>query len=283
MKLTKQKLIETIRRKNEGMTTYQARKIARIGIRRVNQVYKLFIETGTIPELKRAGRKPQPITNEEREMVTKAYAKYRVSASTLEPLIKRDHQKHIPHNRIHKILLQEGLAAKLEYKPRKKNWIRYERRHSLTAVHIDWHQRPMDGPWVFAVEDDASRALLTLLECDNATTALSIAGMEQALEYGQIRQCISDHGSQFTSNCGGDSQFEEFLNQKGIKQILCRVKHPQSNGKVEKWFDTYERHRDAFQTKEEFLTWYNTVRPHKSLNFETLETPWQAFERKRRI
>lgn len=283
MKLTKPKLIETIRRKNEGMTTYQARKIAGISIRRVNQVYQQFLETGIMPELKRAGRKPKPITSEEREMVTKTYAQYRVSASTLEPIIRRDYQRHIPHNRIHTILLQEKLAKKGEHKPRKKKWIRYERRHSLTAVHVDWHQRPMDGPWALAVEDDASRALLVLTECDSPTTEESIRGMELALLQGQIQQCISDHGSQFTSNIGGESQFKEFLDQKGIKQILCRVKHPQSNGKVEKWFDTYERHRDAFQNKEEFLRWYNTIRPHRSLNFEVLETPWQAFERKRRI
>ncbi len=34
----KRKLIETFRRKNEGWTTYQARKIAGISIRRVNLI-----------------------------------------------------------------------------------------------------------------------------------------------------------------------------------------------------------------------------------------------------
>jgi IS1 family transposase len=51
MKLTKVKLLETIRRKNEGLTTYQARKIAGISIRRVNQIWKEYQETGKIPEL----------------------------------------------------------------------------------------------------------------------------------------------------------------------------------------------------------------------------------------
>lgn len=41
MKLTRNKLIEVIRRKNEGWTSYQARKIAGISVRRVDQVYKL--------------------------------------------------------------------------------------------------------------------------------------------------------------------------------------------------------------------------------------------------
>ncbi len=214
-------------------------------------------------------------------MVKQSYGKYRVSASTLEKIIERDYKKHISHRRIHEILLDLGYAKKKDKKDiRKKDWIRYERRHSLTAVHIDWSY---DGKnWVFGVEDDASRKILSLIECSSPTTKKSIEGMEEALKHGVIKQCISDHGSQFISNAGGDSKFVEYLEAKGIKQILCRIKHPQSNGKIEKWFGTYLRHRDAFETKEEFVYWYNEVRPHRSLNFEALETPQQAFMRKKK-
>ena len=76
------------------------------------------------------------------------------------------------------------------------------------------------------------------------------------------------------------SSFKDFLDENGIKQILCRIKHPQSNGKVEKFFDLYQNKRYMFETKEEFMHWYNEIRPHMSLNFEVLETPSQAFIRK---
>jgi putative transposase len=282
MKLTRTKLIETIRRKNEGWTTYQARKIARVGIRRVNQVWRAYLETGGIPVPARLGRPCRPLQDQERNIVKETYTKYRVSASMLERLIERDHGKHIGHNRIHKILLEAGLAKKGTYMQRKKKWIRYERRHSLTAVHIDWHQRPNDGYWVFAVEDDASRAILAMTECNSPTTQASIECMKQALQHGPIQQCISDHGAQFTSNNGGTSEFRLMLDANSIKPILCRIKHPQSNGKVEKWFHTYEQHRDAFLTIDQFIHWYNHTRPHHSLNISTLETPWQAFQRKMR-
>lgn len=215
-------------------------------------------------------------------MVEDAYLKYRVSADTLERLIRRDFEKHIPHNRIHRALLELGYAKKKSKTDvRKKDWIRYERRHSLTAVHIDWHYD--STVWVFAVIDDASRKLLALIECGSPTTDESIIGMEEALKHGPIKQCISDHGSQFISNfTDANCRFKEYLKSKGIKQILCRIKHPQSNGKVEKWFETYDKHRHAFTTKEEFLHWYNDVRPHRSLQFEILETPEQAFWRKMR-
>ena len=282
MKLTRTKVIETLRRKNQGWTTYQARKIAHVSIRRVNQVWKQYRATGTIPEIgKKNGRPLVPLTDEEVGMVKETYAKYRVSASTLAKLIDRDYGVHINHNRIHRTMIEYGLAKKKENKDkRKKEWIRYERRHSLTAVHIDWHDNGKE--WVFGVIDDASRKMLALVECSSATTDKSIEGMNQALEHGHIRQCISDHGTQFIKTLTKESRFEDYLASKGIKQILCRIKHPQSNGKIERWFDTYENHRYAFETKEKFLYWYNAVRPHRSLRFEMLETPEQAFLRKMR-
>ena len=200
MKLSRGKLLETLRRKNEGWTTYQARKIAGISVRRVNQVLTTYRETGEPPHIGRhVGRPLRPIDEDEVALVRAAYERYRVSASTLERLIRRDSERQINHNRLHRILCQLGFAEPLgQVVIRKKTWIRYERRHSLTAVHIDWHQRPNDGPWVYAVEDDASRKLLALLETDSATQEESIHGLElgsgrQRTRSGRFGQ--PDHGS----------------------------------------------------------------------------------------
>jgi putative transposase len=57
---------------------------------------------------------------------------------------------------------------------------------------------------------------------------------------------------------------------------------PCKNGKLEKWFDLYERGRDEFDTLEGFIGWYNDKRPHASLGFENAETPSEAFTRKLR-
>jgi len=282
MKLTKNKLLETLRRKNDGWTTYQVRKIAGISIRRVNQVWNEYLLSGEIPKIgKNNGRPIKPITEEEVRIVKESYEKYRVCASTLRRIIDRDYEIRINHNRIHKILIDLGFAKPIgKQHKRKKDWIRYERRHSLTAVHIDWYFDPVKRVWVFAVIDDASRKMLSLLEVSSATTDWSIEGMKQALKHGKIKQCISDHGAQFIHNLGGESRFKKFLETQGIKQILCRIKHPQSNGKIEKWFQIYKRHRQVFVNKEKFLFWYNEIRPHLSLKFDILETPNQAFMRK---
>lgn len=284
MKLTRNKLLETLRRKNEGWTTYQARKIAGVTVRRVNQVWKTYLETGEPPEIgKKTGRPKRQITDEEKTVVEKTYMKYRVSASTLEKLIDRDYGVHIPHNRIHTIMLELGLAKQKKDKDiRKKNWIRYERRHSLTAVHLDWYYDKVKEQWALPVIDDASRKMLSLIETESATTDASIEAMEDALKHGQIKQCITDHGTQFTKDESKKSRFAEFLKKHNIKHILCRIKHPQSNGKSEKFNDLYKNHRHAFEDKEQFMSWYNNVRPHRSLRFEELETPQQAFIRKMR-
>ena len=282
MKFTKKSLVDTLKAKSDGKTSYQARKIAYVSDRRVDQIWEEYLRTGEIPVLgKNVGRPMIPIEDWEKNLVKKFYEKYRVSASTLNRLIERDENIRMSHYRVHKILLELGYAKKKEkFQARKINWVRYERMHSLTAVHIDWHYDGM--VWVFAVIDDASRKLLALIECNSPTTDASIRGMIEALKHGKIKQCISDRGSQFMNNMNGYSRFQEFLAKQGIQHIKCKIKHPQSNGKIEKWFGCYDKHRKAFKTKEKFLHWYNDLRPHRSLKFEILETPSQAFERKRR-
>ena len=285
MKLTKPKLLETIRALNNGATTYQARKIAGISIRRTYQIWNEYLKTGKIPEIGRImGRPTRPITLREKKIVKEAYKLYRVSASTLEKLIERDYKCHIPHNTIHKILVDIGFAKRKKKKDiRKKTGVRYERRHSLTAVHIDWHYNAEKRIWVFLVIDDASRKVLSLIETKNATTEESIRGMKKALKHGKIKQCISDHGTQFVKTMAKKkSKFQIFLEENNIKQILCRIKHPQSNGKAEKFFQLYDKHRYSFTSEQKFIKWYNEIRPHRSLNFRKLETPEMAFERKKK-
>jgi len=189
-------------------------------------------------------------------------------------------------------MLAKGYASEQESKQnRRKPWIRYERDHSLSAVHMDWHiSRAVHGMQVCVVLDDASRKVLCGGEFSNATAENSVLLLKEALcncrsSYNlSIRECISDHGSQFygerrDKNGYGDHAFENFLREEGIKQLLCGVNHPQTNGKVEKWFDFYEHHRGRYGSLAELIDWYNN-RMHGSLNMHYAETPNQAFIRK---
>ena len=105
MKLRKSKLLETLKRLNNGATAYQARKVAGISVRRIYQIKDIYESTGEIPEIgRKVGRPIKMIQQWEIDVVKETYEKYRVSADTLERVIDRDYKKHIGHNRIHKIL-----------------------------------------------------------------------------------------------------------------------------------------------------------------------------------
>lgn len=137
------------------------------------------------------------------------------------------------------------------------------------------------------VLDDSSRFILAGGEFPAATGEASIDLVRMALEdYGEIRrirEVITDHGTQFFANKmdkNGDSEsaFDAFLAKNEIKHILARVKHPQTNGKIEKWYHTYEKSRKLFDDFDKFLNWYNSTRYHESLDEKHyLQTPEDAF------
>jgi putative transposase len=59
--------------------------------------------------------------------------------------------------------------------------------------------------------------------------------------------------------------FEEHLNDPGIKYIVGRVGHPQTNGSVERFYGTVKDRIDEFSSIDELIVWYNSIKPHMSL------------------
>ena len=107
--------------------------------------------------------------------------------------------------RIHDVLLENGLAKRNKNKSgRRKAWIRYERKHSLSAVHLDWHTGKAIKKEVCVIEDDSSRYLLAGGEFDSATADFSVGLVQEVLDnYGwfeKIKQDIMDRGAQFYAN-----------------------------------------------------------------------------------
>lgn len=90
-----------------------------------------------------------------------------------------------------------------------------------------------------------------------------------------------------TPSAGGVSDFDRHLaglRSKGVRvrHVVGRVQHPQTNGKMERFFRTVRTKAPDFPTFEAFIRWYNERRPHMSLDFDRAETPLEAFERKLR-
>ena len=57
----------------------------------------------------------------------------------LETILDKRHGIKIPHNRIHKILKNHRLASNDTNKQRRRKWVKYERRHSMSLWHTDWY------------------------------------------------------------------------------------------------------------------------------------------------
>ena len=268
-----------------GKSTRQVGQEIQISHERARQIYKKYKQTGIIPVLQSVGRPKKQLTETEINLIITSFSKHKVSASWLTKIIKCEFNININHNKIHEILLENNMAKTIGKKIRKKPWIRYERDHSLTAVHMDWMYDEKIGKHLIVVIDDASRKILAYGEFEHATAENSILVLKEALKHGKIKEVITDRGSQFTANKfdkkgNAYSQFGDFCKANGIKQILCRVKHPQSNGKIERWFGLYRQKIKYFNSLREFVYWYNNIKPHMSLNFDELETPAQAFVRK---
>lgn len=289
MKLNKKKIRYIIRNKKRGMYSRELGILMKVSKRRVNQIWQEYQDTGNEPIIgQNMGRPSIPLLENEENIVKEAYLKYRFGARMLEPIIRKKWHVMISHNRIHKYLLKLGYAGENEKKKKRRRWVRYEREHSLSAGHIDWHEKGVDGSYVCAIIDDSCRKILAGGEFDACNTMYSKEVVNQVVDkYWHIRpmrELIMDRGSEFgahlTDEKGDwDGEFKQHLEGLGVHPIRIRRQHPQSNGKIEKWFDCYRLHRHIFQSFDEFVEWYNN-RPHGSLDFEHLETPEQAFWRR---
>lgn len=89
----------------------------------------------------------------------------------------------------------------------------------------------------------------------------------------------SDRGTQYSSKT-----FEKLLQKCGVKHSFSATAKPQDNAVAEAFFSTFKR-EEAYRREytseqyfrksvEEYIRFYNEVRPHRTLNFKTP----QAFE-----
>jgi putative transposase len=286
-RLNEQKIRWIVQQKLRGRGSGEIALIQRVSRRRVEQIWQAYKRDGVITTLKKPGRpRKEPLSAEDVRLILRVHDEFKVNALTLEKVLKHNYGKSIPHNRIHEVLRETGRAMPQPNKQRRRKWVRYEREHSMSLWHADWKPLPDDRWWI-AYLDDASRLVVNHGVFKEATTDNSINVLERAIaKYGCPREILTDRGTQFYASEGerkekGVSQFEACLADRGIKHILCRVSHPQTNGKLERFYGVYEQKIHQFKSIKEYVRWHNEAKPHLSLNIEDLETPIQAFHRKK--
>lgn len=290
-KLNKRKVRWIVREMKKGeLSSYQIAKSLKITKEWVYKIYNKYkdkdLYKGFVITFNKPGKKERPISKEEIELIMAVRKANTYGAVSIERLLKQA-KKRMSHNRIHKVLLHLDLANKEPKKSKRRKWIRYERKHTNSLWHTDWLE--YKGKQIIAYEDDASRFITGFGVFERATAENSAAVLKKAVaECGKPKQIMSDHGIQFTSvpreNCEdpGPNLFQKTLTELGIEHIKARVKHPQSNGKVERLFGTLKKEFDFRDSWDKAVEYYNFSRIHMSLDVgERVRTPWQAFEEKK--
>lgn len=129
--------------------------------------------------------------------------------------------------------------------------------------------------FLVAFMDDHSRYLVGYGLHASASTALVLEVVRAAIaNYGPPEEILTDNGPQYVT-WRGKSQFSRELEQQGIKQIVARPRHPQTLGKIERFWGTLWREcleravfldlEDARQRIGLFIDHYNFQRPHQGV------------------
>ena len=295
-KLDESKVRHILRKYRKGVSTTKIAGEMNVSARWIRKLCAKYknLNLNDVVYPMRMGRPPSGVPGRREHSAILTYRQTtHLGATELEALIERDTGIHIPHNTIHDMLKDEGMANTESKKSGKRKWVRYERTYSNSMWHTDY-KLLSDGRWFIGYEDDASRFVTGYGVFGGATTENALNVLDEAIRnHGKPASIMTDHGSQFYANEGeakkkGESEFEKRLAELDIKQILARVKHPQTNGKLERIHGEMQRKLPEFEAilmrtsdpVDLFMKWYNYERPHMSLDFDKLETPWEAFQRK---
>ncbi len=273
-KLTNKDIARIVKQWLKGKSITKIAEFFQISRQRVHQIIKKFKETGEIPFLKKPGRKPKEIDEETEKIILEAHKEFNLGPVHLEKKIEEVYGIHIPHNTIYKVLLNYGLVEENMKKKKQRKWVRYERAHSMSLWQGDWKLINLNGEekWIIAFMDDASRVVTCCGVFDEATTENTIKVLRRGFaEYGIPDEILTDHGTQSVPSRNRDSashKFKQFLAEHGVRHIVARIKHPQTNGKIERFFGEVERRAEKFGSVGAVVRWHNEVKPHKSLDWD---------------
>jgi transposase len=138
-----------------------------ISRRRVQQLAKDYRETSTLPTIETSGRKPY--AEHPADLVIRVLDPHELheqGAQAIAHILRHQDGITIDNNRVHAILqAADNVTENPAKQGRQRPWVRFGWDYSLVTVHLDWYQNDRDD-WVLAVEGDASRKVLGMIDND---------------------------------------------------------------------------------------------------------------------
>lgn len=203
------------------------------------------------------------------------------------------HQEAVTVSTVARVLKRHGLVtpSESEVTPTIDRWERSEP-NELWQMDLKAALRLPDGGKMYPVGilDDNSRFLVGLwLVPDQSDERILDCWIAAAREYGLPLQTLTDHGAQFGMDNQQSSVFRTYLTACGVRHIQGRVKHPQTQGKIERLWRTLKvevlntLNLTAPETwpviLERWRHQYNQVRPHESLGDQPPVTRYRHSDR----
>ena len=161
-----------------------------------------------------------------------------------------------------------------------KAFIRFEkdRCNEMWQTDFKGEFKMQNGKYCYPLDifDDHSRFVIKIKPSESTANLVIPTFKEAFYEFGMPNSVLSDNGAQFAGFRQGYTQFEKWLMDHDILPIHGRIKHPQTQGKIERFhramnqellkFYTPKDIADAEKVFDEWRDCYNNERPHEALN-----------------
>lgn len=179
---------------------------------------------------------------------------------------------------INTILNRYGCISK-EESLKRKPYIRFEKDNCNEMWQTDFKGefKMRDGNYCYPLDifDDHSRFVLCIKPATSTANIVLPTFRSVFFEFGMPNSVLSDNGAQFAGFRQGYTKFEKWLMDHDVLPVHGRIKHPQTQGKIERFhramnqellkhyipYDIY----DAERVLNEWKNCYNNERPHEAL------------------
>ena len=196
----------------------------------------------------------------------------------------------VPSSTVHRVLLRQGLVRERDrHRPAAG---RFERERPNELWQMDF-KGPKGWPascTALSVIDDHSRYLVGLRATARPDGELVRRHLERAFEEcGLPEAMLMDHGVPWWNwqSYGGSTKLSLWLMRQGIRLHFAGIRHPQTQGKVERFHGSLER---ALQYRgvpaeghqqwlDDYRREHNHIRPHEALGMQTPASRWQPSPR----